>query len=167
MPAPKRPPPPAPKGNQRALRHGAHAKPPVAKVKATEQLIYDALAQAAPVREHGDLPPADAAMVHLTAKTLARLQSVSDWLDEHGSLDKKGKVRSAALHEQRLTSKASKLLAALGMSPAARVKIGAQLAASVDLSMALSEPDPVRRAALMQQAGLGAASPTGGETLQE
>jgi hypothetical protein len=134
--------------------HGAHAEPSPSKVRQFEQGIYAMLAEAAPVREQGRLPTADSAMVTLTARTLARLESVSGWLDEHGSLDKRGKVRSAANHEQRLISKASKLLAALGMSPAARVKIGAQLA-TVDLAQAMSEPDPVKRATQLGELGLG------------
>jgi hypothetical protein len=150
----KQVPPPPPKGNRLAVKHGAKAEPPAAAVNAIEQEIYEALAAAAPVRENGALPAADAAMVRLCAKTLARLQGVSDWIDAHGGpLHRDGKPKSAALWERRLSATATKQLASLGMSPAARVKIGAQLA-TVDLSMALSEPDEAKRAALMQQAGL-------------
>jgi hypothetical protein len=144
----------APKGNKRALKHGGKAEPDAAKVRAIEDDIYAALAAAAPVRTGQDLPAADQAAVRLCARTLARLESVSAWIDKHGPLDAKGKPRSAAIWERRLTATAAKQLAALGMTPQSRARIGVDVAQVVDLATALSEPDEAKRAVLMRQAGL-------------
>jgi hypothetical protein len=152
-------PPPPPKGNKLALKHGAHAKPPANRVRALENGIYDALAAAAPVRDGDSLPAADAATVRLAARTLARLESVSAWLDVHGPLDKRGKPRSAANWERRLTATAAKLLASLGMNPQARARLGVDIQ-RIDLATAMSHPDPERRAELMREAGL---QPTEGD----
>jgi hypothetical protein len=149
----RKPPPPPPKGNKRAVVHGAKAEPPANRVRELEDGIYTALAQAAPVRDADELPAADAATVRLAARTLARLESVSEWLDQHGPLDAKGKPRSAANWERRLTATAAKLLASLGMNPQARARLGVDIK-RIDLATALSHPDPERRAELMREAGL-------------
>jgi hypothetical protein len=143
------------KGNAVSVRHGAHAKPPAQSVRQWEDRIYDALAAAAPVKEGDELPRADEVAVRLLARTLCRLESVSAWLDERGPLDGKGKPRSAANWERRLTATASKQLAALGMTPQSRAKLGVNLK-RIDLATALSEPDVTKRATLMGEAGLDA-----------
>jgi hypothetical protein len=100
----------------------------------------------------------------MLATVECRLEDVGAWLDEHGSLDKRGKPRSAADKERRLQSHALRLMKELGMTPASRAKLGLNLAKTVDLAQAMSHPDPERRAELMRQAGLDSGSPHGGET---
>jgi hypothetical protein len=109
----------------------------------------------APVRGPGGaLPVHDQEVVRLLAQTLCRLEDLSVWLDKHGVLDRRGKVRSAALWERRLSSQALKLLASLGMTPSSRVRMGLALARTVDLATAMSERDPAKRERLLAEAGL-------------
>ncbi len=143
------------RGNRNSVKHGAHAKPSAAAVRAQEDAIYASLAASAPVRQGNALPAADEAAVRLCARTLARLESVSAWLDAHGPLDRRGRPRSASLWERRLTATAAKQLASLGMSPSSRARLGVDVA-RIDLASALSEPDEQRRAVLLREAGLEA-----------
>ena len=149
------PPNPPPKGNRRAVTHGAHAEVLPARLNARAAAIAAELATAAPVRaSDGALPVHDQEVVRLLARTLCRLDDVSKYLDRVGALDRKGKLRSAARAEQRLTSQATKLLSALGMTPSSRVKLGLALAKTADLATAMSEPDPSKRERLLVEAGL-------------
>ncbi len=141
------------KGNKNAVRHGANAEPPTLAMNAATQAIYDVLAEAAPVREGQALPRADHFAVVLLAKTLCRLQTVDVWLDTHGLWDRRGKLRSAALWEQRLMSRAESQMAALGMTPTSRAKLGVDLK-RIDLATAMSETDPKRRADMLRDAGV-------------
>jgi hypothetical protein len=149
-------------GNKLAVKHGANAQPPAKRVRELEDGLYAALASAAPVRTNGELPAADEAAVRLCARTLARLESVSAWIDAHGALDRRGKPRSAALWERRLTATATKQLAALGMTPASRARIGVDVAQVADLATALSHPDPATRSRLLAEAGLDTPTGAGG-----
>ncbi len=136
-----------------ATKHGANAQPPAVRVRELEDGIYASLASSAPIREGNALPPADEATVRLAARTLARLESVSEWLDREGPLDRKGKVRSAALWERRLTSTAARLLGTLGMNPQARAKLGVDIK-RIDLASAMSNPNPVERAEQLGELGI-------------
>jgi hypothetical protein len=140
-----------------ATKHGAKAQPPAVRVRAIEDALYESLAAAAPVRvANNQLPPADAHTVRLAARTLARLESVSAWLDEHGPLDAKGKPRSAANWERRLTATSAKLLASLGMNPSARARLGVDVTRiGIDLATAMSTEDPQLRAQRLAELGLG------------
>lgn len=151
--APRPPAPPA--GNKRGLRHGAHAEPDPLLAAGKAEALAAVLAAAAPVRDElGGLPAADRAMVVLLAKTLCRLESVSEWLDEQGPLDRRGKPRSALRAESKLSNQAVSYLKELGLTPRSRAALGLDLARVVDLATAMSEPDADRRAALLRQAGL-------------
>ena len=80
---------------------------------------------------------------------------VSAWLDEHGPLDAKGKPRSAANWERRLTSTAAKLLGSLGMNPAAsRARLGVDIK-RLDLANAMSSVDPAEQQQMLDELGLG------------
>jgi hypothetical protein len=154
--APKSAPPPAPKGNRRGLRHGAHAQVLPARLDAVTAAIAAQIAADAPVRApSGELPAHDREVVVQLARCLCRLDDVGRWLDEHGSLDRRGKVRSAALWERRLRGEALRYLDALGMTPRSRAKLGLDLARTVDLATAMSEPDPRKREQLLREAGVG------------
>ena len=61
---PRRPPPPAPKGNQRARKHGGHAQRALERYERQARAdLQEELAANAPVRENGDLPAADRAAI--------------------------------------------------------------------------------------------------------
>jgi phage terminase small subunit len=117
--------------------------------------VFAALAASAPVRENGQLPPADAFLVAQLARTLVRLDRLAAWLDQHGIQDRRGKIRSAARWESKLTSQAVSMMSALGMSPTSRAKLGLNLARTISLAEAMSEPNPQRRTELLRQAGVG------------
>ena len=122
-------PPPAPLGNQRARRHGAYAQIAADRLSAKSRVIYDALGADAPLRdEDGGLPAADHGVVALLAECLARLDDVSAYVVMHGVLDEKGRVRPAAELEGRLRREANDYLQQLGMTPAARSRMGLDLA---------------------------------------
>ena len=95
---PNRKPPAVGKGNRSAVKHGAKAKVPAEAIKAKREALKAALSANAPVKDAAD----DIALT-LLATTLCRLDTVGEWLDEHGPLDRKGKPRSAASWERRHT----------------------------------------------------------------
>jgi len=142
---------PAPKGNSRPLRHGADS---VVALAARTDEVYAELAKRVPVREAGTVPAADETVLRMLALNLARIESVTAWIEEHGELDSKGRPHPAAERLDRLTNRTLVLLRDLGMTPRSRAALGVDLARSVDLVKAMSEPDPQRRAELMREAGL-------------
>lgn len=144
----------APRGNKNSLVHGAHAAVDPVRLADRVQNVYDRLAQAVPVREHGQLPAADRGVVVMLATVECRLEDVGIFLDREGSLDRKGKPRSAAGHERRLQSHALRLMRELGLTPQSRAKLGVNLARTVDLAQAMSHPDPAERQRLLAEAGL-------------
>src|SRR5207244_1030171 len=133
---------PAEQGNRLAVTHGAHAQPEPLRVNDKVRALYDVLAAAAPVQDDGELPAADRMAVLLLAKTLCRLESVSEWLDVHGAVDRRGKPRSALRAESKLTNQALALLKELGATPRSRAALGVDLVRAVDLATAMSEPNP-------------------------
>lgn len=148
-------PPTPPEGNQRARRHGGYAVVAAKRMEAKAAEVFDAVAADAPLRDHdGGLPAADAALVRLTAEALCRLEDVSANIRDHGLLDGKGDVRPVVDLERRLRAEVADHLDALGMSPRSRAKLGLDVARMADLSTAMSEPDPYRRADLMAAAGV-------------
>jgi Phage terminase, small subunit len=134
--------PPAPKGNQRARKHGGASPVESAQLEAKAHEVYDALAAQAPVRDaRGDLPAYDTAAVRLLAETLCRLESVRGWLDRYGTFDEKTKApRPAVDLESKLRREAHDYLDALGMTPRSRAKLGVDLGrmATLDLAQAMS-----------------------------
>src|SRR4051794_21509149 len=131
-------PPPAPEGNRLAVKHGAHAEVLPDRLEAKAAAIYRELEQDAPVRGPGDtLPAHDREAVRHLARCLVRLDDVGAWLDAHGGvLDRRGRERSAAKAERRLRAEAAKWLAALGMTPVARARLGLDLVRATNLAEA-------------------------------
>ncbi len=148
--------PKAPKGNTRSVVH--HGRTKRAVIPGTDEAraeIVEALAAAAPVRDtDGGLPAADAAIVELAARELARIRNVDDWLAQRGVLDRRGHVRPAAGYLEKATSTLDRLLTSLGMNPRSRAVLGLDLARQKDLASAMSEPDPVKRERLLREAGV-------------
>jgi Phage terminase, small subunit len=159
-------------GEKRALSHGAFAQVAAERMEQRERAIYEALAADAPLRDGaGELPRHDAVAVTLLAQCLARLDDVAANVRDFGVLEQRGKrkgqVRPAAEHEARLRREAARYLDALGMTPKSRAALGLDLARTVDLATAMSEPDAERRSRLMSDAGVPGhaditATPTGG-----
>jgi hypothetical protein len=133
-------PAPAPeRGNRRAVKHGATAKPPADRVAAIE----DELLAALPIRDprSGEAPSHDRAMVNLAAIALARLESVTAYIEEHGPLTRGGRMREASRYEMELSTRAANLLDRLGMSPVSRAKLGVDLVKARDLAKEMSALD--------------------------
>jgi hypothetical protein len=89
-----KPPPPAPVGIQRNLRHGFRSDALVRDVEAEVRELMNTLAEGAPVREaDGSLRLVDVVAVEEAARSLKWWRHVSAWCDLHGRLDEKGEVR--------------------------------------------------------------------------
>lgn len=145
----------APKGAQRNLKHGARAQVEPRRLEARVQSIYDELAEAVPLQEASGGPlAADRMLVRQLAEAMCRLEDVTRWIDANGWTDKRGKPRSALRWEDKLRRTVTNLLDRLGMSPAARARIGVDLAKQVDLADAMSDPNPERRSQKLRDAGV-------------
>ena len=152
----RRPAPPAPPGNQLARKHGGWATIAADRLDVKQREVFDALAADAPLRDSaGELPRHDAVAVHELAEALCRLEDVRAHLRDTGWIDQKtGEPRTAVLAvEDRLAGRVGRLLDVLGMTPKSRAALGLDLARTVDLATAMSEPDPALRRSLMHQAG--------------
>jgi hypothetical protein len=115
-------------GNQRGLTHGGRSELLLRDIETEVRELLDALAEAAPVKEaDGTLPAADVVAVERAARALKRYRSVSGWLDMHGRLDEKGKVRDAANLELACERELGRCLDDLGMTPTSRSKLGLRL----------------------------------------
>jgi hypothetical protein len=145
-------------GLQRALGHGAYAQVRARRVERREAEIFDALAADAPLRADGALPAHDGAIVALLAQVLCRLEDVAANIRDCGVFEqrgrRKGQLRPVVEAEARLRREAAGYLDQLAMTPKARGALGLDLARTVDLATAMSEPDPARRADLMRAAGV-------------
>lgn len=152
-----RPAPPAPPGNDRAATHRGYAAVAAERLQDRERQVYAALAGDAPLRApDGGLPASDAVVVRLLAEALCRLEDVAGDIRDHGWRERRsGKPRPAVELERRLRQEALDYAEALGMTPRSRARLGLDLARTVDLATALSDPDPQRREELLREAGLG------------
>lgn len=117
----------APAGNRRAERHGGYSAVAAERLDAKVAEVYRALGEDLPLREDGQVPRADAAALRLLAECLCRIESVSDFLNRRGWQDDAGEVRPACDLERRLRAEALDLLRELGLTPAARAKLGVEL----------------------------------------
>lgn len=125
--------PAAPAGNRRAVKHGVYARIADAELEAKARKIFDAIAADAPVRAvDGGLPAHDTIAVRLLAETLIRRERVLAEEVAHGleiaAGPRKGELRGIAQYGLRLDGQVIDLLDRLGMTPAARAKLGLDLA---------------------------------------
>ena len=112
-------------GNRRAVQHGAYATLAPDRVDEKVREIFDALATVAPVRESdGGLPPADVAAVRQLADTLLRIETIGEYLSRKGWEGEDGKPRPILEFEARLRAHSLELMRELGMTPAARARLG-------------------------------------------
>lgn len=132
---------PAPVGNVRALKHGGTArKATLTAAGSWAAAIRDELEREAPLRDvDGGLPVHDRQVIELLASALARLQSVSAWLEGRPPVDEKGRPWPAEDTARRLRGEVARLLDALGMTPASRARLGLDLARSFDLATTWAE----------------------------
>lgn len=132
--------PAAPKDNKRRMTHGAKAQPDAKRLAEIEGDICAAL----PVRDsNNEAPVHDLAAVHLLAVAVARLETVSAYVDRYGSFYKGGRLRPAAEHEQKLIERVGSLLDRLGLTPASRARIGVDLVRTRDLAREMSGMDAI------------------------
>jgi len=145
-------------GNSRAMTHGGGAdasKLPAATKAAARADIEAELAASAPVRAaDGSLPVADRAIVELAASALARHRHVEAWLDAEGFFTPKGNLRPVVVQLGKIDRALTELLDRLGMTPRSRATLGVDLARTVSLADAMSEPDPEKRKTMLADAGL-------------
>lgn len=120
--------PPA-EGNRQAVTHGGYAFIDRDRIGETIADLVDALAECAPVRTAGGaVPLEDLPMIRVIAETWCRRDDVRAWLDEHGGLNTKRPKWSVVEIEMKLTARLETQLATMGMTPAARIKLGVDLA---------------------------------------
>lgn len=135
--------------DQPNLSHGGYAAVAAARMDAKATEVFAALAADAPLKENGGLPAADAALVRLAAECLCRLEDVTANVRDFGLFEqrgrRKGQIRPVVELEGRLRREAVGYLEQLGMTPAARAKLGLDLARTRDLAEEMSglEGDPV------------------------
>jgi hypothetical protein len=121
--------PPAPLGNQRAVVHGAYARILEHELEEKTAELFAALAADAPVRaDDGGLPSHDAVVVGMFAEVLVRRERVRREELLHGLETRDGRIRGVVEYGLRLDAQALEYAKELGMTPAARAKLGLDLA---------------------------------------
>ena len=134
--------PPSVDGFKPNLRHGGYAAIVGERLDEETAKVMAALAADAPLRHRGELPAADVARVQLLAEARCRLNNVAGYLRDRGWLDAKGAPRIAVLElERTLRAEVGRHLDALGMGPAARGKLGLDLARTVGAQAPTGGPD--------------------------
>jgi P27 family predicted phage terminase small subunit len=110
------------------LRHGAYAAMPRERIAAKVLLLAEVLGADAPVRDDdGGLPQYDTVVVEQLAEAMDRLADIGDYLQRRGWEDEDGKPRPVLDYESKLRAHVLELLKELGMTPAARAKLGLDL----------------------------------------
>lgn len=149
---------PAPKGNRRSTHHGglvtrkSHAKEMAAK----EAEIAELLADGAPVRTPGGgLPQHDVFAVRLLAQEMVRLENMTTYSYEYGLLDEYGEPRQPLIDLMgKSYDRIMRGLAAMGMTPSSRAKLGLALVKQASLAEAMSEPDRKKRMKMLNELGV-------------
>lgn len=117
--------PPARQGNQLARQHGSYAEVTAEDRAGEVEMIFEALAADAPIRgADGGLPAADSVVVEMLAENRVRRKRVNLEELRHGIEDRNGQIRSIVQFGWRLDEQALRLCSELGMTPAARARIG-------------------------------------------
>jgi len=137
---------PAAPGNRLPVTHGAYAVLARDALEAKQREVFDALAADAPLRENGDLPRHDGAIVALLAACMLRLESISAYLRDHGIVDAKtGQPRAVLEAEGRIRREAADLLDSLGMTPRSRARLGIDVQRGFDLAAHWAEQAAAER----------------------
>jgi len=129
-------------GNSHRVTHGGYARVAIEQMEAKAREVFEALAGDAPLRDSdGELPAADTLAVRMLAECLVRLDRVAADVRDHGWRDERtGDPRPVIELENRLRAEALTWARELGMTPAARVRLGLDLA-QIPPTSALSEID--------------------------
>jgi len=137
------------------VKHGAKAVVPVDRVEEKARQIDHLLAEVPVLAPDGRPLIHDRGVIEMLATVRCRLDDIDAYISQHGVINPKtGKPHSAALWERRLQSHALKLEKELGLTPLARSKLGLNLARTADLAMAMSNPDPEKRAKQLGELGI-------------
>jgi len=120
--------PPAPVGNEHRNLHSARATAATLPVDEHAERIRAILREQVPLRDaDGSVPAADEVAIQLLALCMARIERVAAWINEHGEMDSRNRLRPVVETERRLRNEARAHLAELGLTPRARVLIGLAL----------------------------------------
>jgi hypothetical protein len=112
-------------GGGRPIEFGGYAKLAREQVAEHEREILDVIAASAPVRSaHGGVPVADQMVVVLLAEARCRLTMVKAALDAWPFSDQRGNYANAVALEGRLRRECLRYAEQLGMTPAARHRLG-------------------------------------------
>jgi hypothetical protein len=86
----------------------------------------------------GHIRPADRTAVELLAVCLRKIRQAEAYLDRHGLVGRSGAVRPVAQLLVRLLREARGYCEALGMTPAARARLGLETGKAFDIAAALA-----------------------------
>ena len=115
-------------GNQAAIRHGAYARLTEVELSDTVHQLVEAIGADLPVREvDGGVPAQDAIPLRLLAETLIRRERVRETERLQGIETDDGKLRGVVEFGLRLDAQIIKLCEQMGLTPAARAKLGLDL----------------------------------------
>jgi hypothetical protein len=141
---PAKPIEPAPPGNSRARIHGGYGAIAEKRLDTKAREVFDALASDAPVQERGHLPRHDHVVVRQLATALCRIENIETYLAEHGWKSEEGDPRPVLEYERKLHQLVLAYLEQLGMTPAARAKLGIDMVRGRD-ALAEMEAEDRRR----------------------
>ena len=119
------PPNPAGPGNRRRLQHGVHSKLALAP-RAAE--LAEWLRTTVPAAAETDEPAIQAA-----AMVFAQVESGNNYIAEHGWFDSRGKPRPLMKVLPTLQAEARRWCESLGLTPAARMRLGLDAARGQEL----------------------------------
>ncbi len=119
--------------NTKSLKHGARSERIIAPLAAA--IANDLLAQHSRLRDN---LYREAVLEY--SRTLAQVDVLQEWVDEHGMIGADGKPTGAAEYLLRVRKHASNLAGQLGLTPLANAKLGKDsAAASVDIAKLMAE----------------------------
>jgi hypothetical protein len=121
---PRTSPPPAPRGNSRAVTHGAFAQSLVLPE-------VDALV-AALMAEFDHLSERDYFAVRDLAISEVRVSRLAAWLEKNGDFDARNRLRPAHRELRHWLVRAERARARVGLDPASRLSLGVEEAASLE-----------------------------------
>lgn len=126
-------PPPAPAGNLRAVRHGAHSP---AIVEPVAQELATRIVEAAAYLAEPRFQPS----VEAWSRAEAKCALLNAYLEDHGHLDRHGRPRPAFRLLREWERRASEERDRLGLSPVAAAKLSKDITATqFDLARAMAE----------------------------
>ena len=114
------PPNPAGPGNARALKHGARSE---LRIRGRAAELSDYLETIVPA-----VSPADWPLITLLARDLAKVEAISEFIEEHGLTNPDGSERKALLRDlATAANSAARNCDRLGLSPTSRARLGFDL----------------------------------------